>query len=795
MNFVIATAQSRLSKRWKNTETTWPEIVERLRQTTRTSETLAEYKNMTKADKDARKDVGGFVGGSLREGRRKAENVIDRSLICLDIDYADVDFVDLVKSKILCEWVIYSTHSHTEDSPRFRIVLPLDKPITPDQYGAVSRMIAKQIGIDMFDDTTYEPHRLMYWPSTPQDGVYIFERNEGPYIVAEDVLGLYKDWRDTSFWPVSSRANRARDREIKKQGDPLEKQGLIGAFCRAYPIQEAISEFLSGIYEGESARYTFKGGSTVGGVVVYDDKFIYSHHGTDPCSGQLCNAWDMVRLHKFGIKDDDVPENAPSNKRPSHIAMQGFASQDQRVKRLMIEERMVDVNAEFGVVGEVEDQIQEIDNTWIDELETTKKGELAKTIDNFKIILANDPNLKGLVGIDEFNAGRLCLLRDCLWGSKRGSEWSDNDDAILRLYIEKNYGLYAPKKLEDAFNSVTLENSFHPVRSYLDKLAWDGIERVDRLFIDYLGAEDSEYVKAVTRKSLCAAIARIYKPGVKFDNVVILSGEQGIGKSYLLSKLGGCWFNDSINSLQGKEAYELIQGSWIIELGELKAFRGAASEVIKHFLSKTHDTFRGAYERRTKTHPRQCVFFGTTNHEAFLSDATGDRRSWPIELDKARIVKSIFDNLTDDDIDLIWAEAKYLWEKGEQLFLDREMTEEAQKVQEKHYDEPEIAGLILDFAERQVPVNWDDYSLVERRSYWFNLDNGEITEQELVERTQICALEVWCELLHGDPKNLDRRKSKEINDVFRRSRVWRNKYIRTKPYGGQKGFLNTLVVE
>jgi putative DNA primase/helicase len=784
LDLIIATAQSRLSKYWKNTNTTWLELIERLKNTTRTSETLSEYKNMTKKEKDSRKDVGGFVGGALKNGRRKADSVINRCLICLDADYAGLDFVDAVRSTLNCEWAIYSTHSHTIERPRLRLIIPLDRAVSPDEYQAISRMVAKTVGIDRFDDSTYEPHRLMYYPSTSYDAEYVFEKNESEFLKADNVLNLYLDWKDAILWPVSSRVDKVRNRDMQKQGDPLEKHGLIGAFCKSYSIQEAISEFLPEVYIGDGERYSFKGGSTTGGVVIYDDKFSFSHHGTDPAGGQLCNAWDLVRIHKFRLLDDEVNDGTPMNRTPSYLKMIDFVNQDKKVKRLLIEQRMVDVKNEFEVIKE---EGEELDTKFIEDLETDKKGNLVNTIDSFRIILLNDPLIKDIVALDEFS-GRLTLLRDTPWGSKKGIEWSDNDDSSLRFYIEKNYGLYGVKKAEDAFRTVIAEKRYHPVKRYLDGLVWDGIPRIENLFIDYLGAEDNEYVRTVTRKSLCAAVARIINPGTKFDNVVILSGAQGIGKSYILSRLGGTWFNDSINSLQGKEAYEQLQGSWIVELGELKAFKGVSTETIKHFLSKTHDTFRAPYERRTKTHPRQCIFFGTTNSTTFLSDATGDRRSWPIELDKNRITKSVFNELTDDEVGLIWSEAIYLLHKGEKLFLDSRMTEIAMQIQEKHYEESDMAGMVLDFINRKIPDSWDNYSLSERRTYWFNFENGELAEVNLVDRTRIAPIEIWCELLNGDIKSLDRRKSAEIKDILRRMKGWTDLRFKIKLYGTQRGF-------
>ena len=167
----IAVGPSRTSKQWQNRELLWSKLVERLAIPTRTQETQAEYHNMKKQRRDEIKDVGGFVGGSLKGGRRKADAIIKRRLITLDLDSIPKgeDPWTIVSMIIGCAAVMYSTHSHTPDSPRLRIVIPLSRNVTPDEYAALSRRIAADIGIDMCDDTTYEPHRLMYWPSLPYD--------------------------------------------------------------------------------------------------------------------------------------------------------------------------------------------------------------------------------------------------------------------------------------------------------------------------------------------------------------------------------------------------------------------------------------------------------------------------------------------------------------------------------------------------------------------------------------------------------------------------------------------------
>ena len=348
MKFKISTGNSRKDKLWKQKEVSWDEFVKRLSQTTVTSETQVEYRKMKKYQQDNVKDVGGFVAGELKEGRRRKENVLSRSMVTLDMDYADDAEAIASNIEMLYDYAccIYSTHKHTPEKPRLRIIIPLSRKVSADEYQAVSRMIAREIGIELFDDSTYEPNRLMYWPSTSSDGEYFFRVIEGEFLNPDSILSLYKDWKDTSSWPVSSRQTAIIEKAMKKQEDPLKKDGMVGAFCRTYSITEAIEKFLPDVYEPSLMpdRYDYIPADSTAGVVIYDDKYAYSHHATDPACGKLLNAFDLVRVHRFGHLDEDVDEK---KQLPSYKAMVEFCVQDEEVKRQLAKEREEEVEEEF----------------------------------------------------------------------------------------------------------------------------------------------------------------------------------------------------------------------------------------------------------------------------------------------------------------------------------------------------------------------------------------------------------------------------------------------------------------
>ena len=305
----IATGRKRYEKVWDNTEISWRDLLSKLSVTTRTRESVEEYRSMSKNVQADIKDVGGFVGGTVREGRRNAGSVSSRSLLTLDVDFPPENFwevhISLIRGNLAA--CVYSTHSHREGHERLRLILPLSRRVSPDEYAAVSRKFAQGIGIDFFDDTTYQPERLMYWPSTPADGEYYFEWQDGEWLDVDSILAQYDDWTDASQWPTSSRTHSLRERENRKLGDPEDKPGYVGAFCRAYSISEAIAAFLPEVYKEHSpGRFTYTKGSTAGGLVVYEDKFAFSHHGTDPISGRTVNAFDLVRLHLYGELDSEA---------------------------------------------------------------------------------------------------------------------------------------------------------------------------------------------------------------------------------------------------------------------------------------------------------------------------------------------------------------------------------------------------------------------------------------------------------------------------------------------------------
>ncbi|WP_035178604.1 virulence-associated E family protein [Alkalihalobacterium bogoriense] len=780
-NLTISIGRNRKELNWKNREMLWSEVVQKLSNTVRTHETYEEYKKLSKSKQDEIKDVGGFVGGTLKGGRRKHDSVVWRQLVTLDADYVKGDLWASVETMFGHGCAIYSTHKHHSKSPRLRLVIPLSRPVTADEYVPIARRIAADLGIDFFDDTTYQVHRLMYWPSTPSDGEFVFKVLDEPWIDPDAVLARYPNWQDSSYWPESSRTVQDRKKLADKQGDPKAKDGVVGAFCRTYSVTDVIEKYLSDVYstcDGPN-RYTYSAGSTAGGLVVYEyGDFAYSHHSTDPIGGKLCNAFDLVRIHLFGDLDETVKEGTPINRLPSYKAMVEEALKDKQVKLTLGKEQLNLAAADF----------EEEEMDWLTDLTRDQKGNIVSSAPNVILILENDPALKIRLALNDF-VHRVVIKDDLPWRSiDRGEYWSDTDDASLRNYLYSVYGIKGAGIIGDAWSEVAVKYAFHPIKEYLDGLEWDGKERIETIMIDYLGAEDNDCVRAFTRIILVAAVTRIYRPGAKFDYCVVLVGPQGVGKSYIIKLLGKEWHSDSLITVKGKEAYEQLQGAWILEMAELTATKKVDVEAVKHFISKSEDTFRVAYGRHNETFKRQCVFFGTTNDYDFLNDPTGNRRFLPIVVNGGG-TKNMWDDLTEEEVDQIWAEAKVLYEKGETLALSKEIEEKAGELQAAHTQENPITESIRSYLETPVPINWYELDIGTRRTY-LHMDQPNDETEKTMKLNKVCAQMVWEELFQKDVSMMTRYDAKEINMIIQNTTGWKRvSSVRfDKTYGMQKGF-------
>lgn len=752
----------------RNEEMSWAEFCERISRPFITSETMAEYRSFSKAEKTEAKDVGGFIGGFVRQGVRKAENVTERSLIVLDLDYAHSEVhTEVLHAFNAYAYCLYPTHSKTPQGPRYRLVMPLERTVSPEEYEPVCRWIASQAGIEQFDHTGYQFSRLMFWPSIPKDSEYDCDIHDGHFIDPDSVLALYDDWKDISCWPKSEREGTIQKRTLTKAEDPMAKKGLVGAFCRAYTVTEAIHEFLADVYEPAGERFTYAEGTTASGVVIYEDRWAYSNHATDPAGGRLCNAFDLVRIHKFGHLDGG--ENLPVNRQPSYVAMTDFCIADRKTKSLLIKER-----------GSASDDFDSDFDEWQADLSLGKSGQVLSTIQNTVMILEHDEDFRGLAGMDLMKC-RPVKLRQPSWNSPDDVYWTDADDAQVRMILEHRYGIRGKSVIDDALTIVFQNHAFHPVRDYLESLEWDGHERIEELFIRVYGVPDSHYARECTRKVFAGAVARVMEPGIKNDQVCVLVGPQGIGKSRFLRGMFDPWFTDTLTSISGKEAYEAIDGIWCAEMAEMTAARKAELDQLKGYISACEDTYRKAYDRRTGTYKRQCIFIGTTNEWDCLKDYTGNRRFWPMRCRPDQASMSVEQALSIRG--QLWAEACQIWKDGEDLFLDADTEQEAERIRKSFTSLPESWNDIQNYLDTPLPEDWSEMKEYSRTEYL-----SEPAEKGII-RSLVSAKEIWVECFRGNSRNFSRADQKNIISCLHFlgwERLENRKYV--PQYGKQRVF-------
>ena len=750
----IAVFNSRKEKLCENKEISWEAFCHKVSQTKRTSETMAQYDSFPKEKQDDIKDVGGFVGGSLKDNRRKKGYVECRSLITLDMDYGRENILEELEMFFDFACCIYSTHKHRKESPRYRLIIPLSRDVSEKEYEVLSKEVTKEIGEELFDKSTYEASRLMYWPSTSLDGEFVYKKIDGKLLDVDYYLSKHENTEKVRF---------SDDFTNNNQEDPLQKQNIVGSFCRAYSMSEAIEKFLSDVYSLSTIkdRYDYIPAKSSAGLVVYDDKFAYSHHSTDIAYGKRLNAFDLVKIHKFG-----------DNKKTSYNDMVNFILKDEKVKLQLTKDRRNSAKEDFSVLSDSDDLG---DLNWQVNLQLDKHGNIIQNLDNLVVIFECDENLQGIA----FNCHRDGIdVRGNLPWEQVKPGWNDSDTASLKVYLSQNYNIYAPAKTKDALLSVAARRSYHPIREYLDNLPeWDNVKRVDTLLIDYLGAEDNSYTRSVIRKTLIAAVSRIYEPGIKFDTVLILNGPQGIGKSTFFQRLSGNWFSDSltITDMKDKSGAEKLQGYWILELGELAGMKKMDVETIKSFISRTDDKYRASYGVAVENHPRQCIIVGSTNAEGgFLRDITGNRRFWPVKVSGNSPKKAW--SLTKEDVDKIWAEVLYLYNQGENLYLEGKEKEIATKEQRDAMETDEREGLVRKYLDTLVPENWDEMDLYERRNF---LKGDSSTNVGTVKRDVICNMEIWAECFCYDIASMKLSDSYAISSIMKKIDNW-TKYSKNK---------------
>ena len=694
--------------------------------------TLHDYLQRPEAERAMYKDHGMYLMGKSTDGTRKSESITSRSGITLDLDRAPKD-IDKRLQALPFFAIYHPTFKSTPEAPRIRVNIPFKRDVTVMEFNVIVPEVGKLIGEEYVDRTSYKPTQAMYFPVVPKDSTYWCKHTSEPLLDPD----LYLNSSGTS-------PNAPSPTPQTGQMNAKDKSGWIGAYNSAYPPKDLLNGPLADRYEPTSDpnRYHYRGADSSAGLVVYDDGYVCSFHASDPAHGSRLCSFDLARIHLFGHLDQGLPANTPINKFPSQKAMLEYAKKDPKVQQAYQAQNTANIG-------------------WMKKLKKGRKGEILSSLENASIILLHDPLLSS-IRYDLFS-GR--YEADHLPWNRHTKQWTKLDWSNLRCYMEKAYGFFGG--IETAFYAVIpSQKYYHSVQDYILAQVWDGKKRIDTLLIDYLGAEDNAYVRAVTSKPLIALVGRMFRSSVKFDYMPVICGPQGIGKSTLLSKLAirPEWFTDSvsISDMQDvKKAGEKIQGKLIVEISELQGMQSAKVENVKGFLSSIQDNYRQAYDTNAVDHPRTCIFWGTTNNsEGYLRDITGNRRFWPINV-TGNGTKSVWD-LDEATIGQIYAEAKVRFDQGEELYLSGEIAKTAERMQSEAMERSPSEEFVMQYLDTPLPEGWQDMTPEERRIYLANPEGGTVM------RDRVSVAEIYCECLsNADKPPVPRRIGNEIRSVLR----------------------------
>ena len=390
-------------------------------------------------------------------------------------------------------------------------------------------------------------------------------------------------------------------------------------------------------------------------------------------------------------------------------------------------------------------------------LDTTEKGGVRNSIKNCLTVFQHDPLLSGAIAYNLLT-DRTDVVKPIGYDRSPNASMTDTDMKYIRLYLEVNYDLTSEKKIIDAADLAAHQNSYHPVRDYLNSLAWDGTERIRYCLHHFLGAEADEYTFQALRLFLLGAIHRAFHPGCKFEVMLCLVGGQGAGKSTFFRLLAGKdeWFSDDLRKLDDENVYRKLQGHWIIEMSEMIATANAKSiEEIKSFLSRQKEVYKIPYETHPADRLRQCVFGGSSNTMDFLPlDRSGNRRFLPIMVHPERAEVHILEDEAASRafIDMMWAEVMFIYQNFPvKLTLSKDMDKELKELQKQFMPEDTKAGLIQSF-----------------------LDN--------FKGTQVCSKLIYAEALNH---SFDEPKQWEIREI---NEIMNNSIEGWKPFSNPRSF-------
>lgn len=757
----LSVAPSVSSRRWEAATLTWERLVDRAHHP------------------EAVKDCGGYVAGRLKGTARRKGQVKYRSAVTLDADAASETLPALVAGLGL-RALVHSTYSHTRAHPRYRVIIPIMGPgLSEEEYPRVARGLMEALGEAQFDPGSTQPERLMFWPATAAPDEYEVVECDGETATAQ---GLLRDFGGLGHTP---------DHMPGSKRDPLGLPGVAGAFNRVYDMARAVTEFHLPYdpVEGEPNRWHYTPAESEGGVIVYPDGYVFSNHASDPAYGRALSMFDLVALHVYGGEDRaaGVPQSTAPSDRPSiQRAMREFAARPEIVTELVAAD-FADVDGDGDGAALPE---------WVLEFHLhPKTGKPLDDVHNWDLLMRHDPVLRALAR-NEMDLTTV-TRRPFPWRAVEAGKddaLTNADRAQISAHLQRAYNMPRPaqEQLNGVIDMVAQDNAFHPVVEYLECLEWDGISRVET----YLPGAQDDYTRRVARLVAVQAVARALDPGVKVDNCLILTGRQGLGKSWFVETMARGW-TCTLGPIEGgglRDTVMAMTRSWVTIADEGFAMKKADAEALKQFVTLTHDVIRLPYAREHVKLPRRQVIWGTTNDAVFLRAQEGNRRFLIVEVAE----KLDFGKYSDEYVNQVWAEAVHIWKTSKaqyglkdnpELFLSASEEAAAESVRSMATEEDSMTGLIQAYLDTLVPENWVEMSPEERISWLRDEEQGIVSGTHPID--VVCSLEIWEIALQRERGKHSRVDILQITNALKQLPGWFGpmpKPTRLPFYGPQRVF-------
>lgn len=762
----------------------------------------------------AQRTVTDSYGRKKKEHARGDKTCLERNGAALDFESIKVngevkwELTPEKKEEILSAFgalgikgFAYSSISSTEAHPRFRLVIPFEGAWNKDRYEVVARRLAKKIGgLEYLDLSSVKPQQPQMLPVKVNGGDYWYREFDGTLLDPADIYDEIASEMKNPDHPESF--DRREGEKVARPKNPYSgksKPGIFAAICETYTPEEIIEEYLSDAYiktnEGEYHYHRSEDWNSAGAVISDDGQMVFCMNGEKNPACQftgrtpaVVNSFDLLRYEMFPPEDASQEAEKESRKQ----AIEFFKNKSSRKREIKNRVKEYEKSEMFKaredqIVGSGSESEKEALANLFERLEKNEKtGAVKSTGTNIRTIISEDPRLAGKVYYNEFDQ-YITMGEPMPWVDpekrKTPCVWRDSDDAELRLFLERVYGIRSAAATEDALVSVAHEHSRHPVKEFILKAEWDGVPRLDTVFIDYFKTDDNIYYREAARMFFAGAVKRIFEPGCKHDICIVIHGAQGIGKSTFLSRIAGEEFHkdDKLQLSRGnaKDAMEQIQDSFIYEIAELQGYENSLDDV-KGFISKRFDSYRAPYAKRKVTSPRHTVFAATSNNAAFLRDPTGERRFWPIQSRAAYDdpenypEKTIFENwmdyddehtLTDDMIAQLWAEAYTIYKNGEaeKIDLSRDAKIILEEIQAAYKFEDGEKQLILNYLTAPIPDNYMDVTKAEKQNWWRAIEEGVGVTGTPRLREYTSTVEIQAILLD---RKTDNRVSRKISKIL-----------------------------